>query len=267
MRPSRPAAQVHLPLTWTPRDISSILPALTHVTGKDPGAQRGAGTCKGHPVSQRESRATWLPGRALSDGPGPCGNNFKFLQTSEAPATHFPSLTGNGGSRPGGSQLSGSVQARAAARRVTLVFGGKDATRKRRCELSCLQEGQLPWCPGSSQNVSSCPCSTQPLHSLPPVPQPWHSPDRPSIPEMVLAFWRCLQWRPELAGDPRERPGRRGKGSSQACPWDLENSRTYTHASRNDDISGEEAGLQRAAPPFHGLVTPTMCLRCWGFSE
>lgn len=103
----------------------------------------------------------------------------------------------------------------------------------------------------------------------PPVPQPWHSPDRPSIPETVLEFWRCLQWRPELAGDPRETWGER-RGPALGS-WRTQGP---TRAPRNDDISGEEAGLQWAAPatsaPFRGLVIPIMCLalvRCWDPSE
>lgn len=85
-----------------------------------------------------------------------------------------------------------------------------------------------------------------PSHSkaFPPVPQPQHSPDRPSIPETVLEFWRCLQGRPERGSCPA--PGEasgRAEGSLQACPWELENSRTYTSVTRrSDDILGEEAG-------------------------
>lgn len=77
-----------LSLTWislwptlAPRNQGGI-PALTHVAGEDLGPERHR-DCKGHP-----------PRKALSDGPGWCGNNFHFSQTSEVPGTHFPSQQG-----------------------------------------------------------------------------------------------------------------------------------------------------------------------------
>lgn len=86
--PSGPTALVHLSLTWislwptrTPRDQGGI-PALTHVAGEDLGPERHR-DYKGHP-----------PRKALSDGPGWCGNNFHFSQTSAVPGTHFPSQQG-----------------------------------------------------------------------------------------------------------------------------------------------------------------------------
>lgn len=94
-----------------------------------------------------------------------------------------------------------------------------------------------------------------PSHSeaSPPVPWPWHSPDRLSIPETVLEFWRCLQQRPEL----RELSGcRRAVGSLQAYPRELENSRTC--ALYRGATTSWERKQSRRGPTCPGHI-PTLC--------
>lgn len=92
----------------------------------------------------------------------------------------------------------------------------------------------------------------------PPVPQPWHSPERPSIPETVLEFWRCLQWRPELAGVAwsLERPGGRGEGVLSGLPLGAGNlkdlhmhSGKVTSQERKQGHSG-----QYHQPVYHSMV-------------
>lgn len=144
---------------------------------------------------------------------------------------------------------------------------GGGAARKWRCELSCRQEGQLPWCLGSSQNVSSCPCSTQPLYSL-------------STCAPALTFPRQAQHSRGGLGILEMPPGEAGAGRRPYRYLEGEKRGSLTPAlgswrtqgparAPRNDISGEEAGLQRAAPPirapFHGLVTPTMCLTLFGY--
>lgn len=111
----------------------------------------------------------------------------------------------------------------------------------------CCKEVELDSCHRVSAAVLAPPSHST---ASPPVPQPWHSPDKPSIPEMVLEFWRCLQWRLEPAGAAwsLEIPGGRGDGSPQPCPWERR-IQGSTHTLRNYDISGKEAGPQWVAPP------------------
>lgn len=137
----------------------------------------------------------------------------------------------------------------------------------------CSQEGQLLSCLGSSQNVGSCPCSTQALHSLPTCApalafprQAQHSRDGLGILEMPPVEARAGRRQQRDLGAEEVDPLRPAIGS-----WRTQGP---TCVPRNDDISGEELGLQWAAPltsaPFHGLVTPTMCMAlvgCWDPSE
>lgn len=177
---------------------------------------------------------------------------------------------GSGGSRPGGSQWGCPGQS--CGQRVTLVLG-RGAAEKWRCELPCLQEGQLPWCLGSSQNASSCPCSAQSLHSLSTCApaltfprQALHSRGGLGILEMPPGEARagrrpCRYLEGEKKGSLTYLEGeKRGSLTPALGSWRAQGP---IRAPRND-ISGEEVGSQRAAPPirapFHGLVTPTMCL-------